>query len=571
MSQVLRIIRTATLALTAGSLAACSMAQQLPIGREPDQATPIALPATANGSALPSAATGSLSQSNTPIDVSDNTVSATSPQSPQAVRARPTFASESQLASDTVRAPVSAAAENVPELAPAIHTVVAGDTLIRIAERYGVSLSTLLAANDLPNPDLLEVGQVINLPEVPVAYSSSFRTLPDSRLISSVGAETFNVSEFILSQAGTLQRMSVSLSRRLPDGTVQNDRLSASQVVERVSLEYSVDPRILLAFLEHFAGLLSRSDVDTDAQLYPLLRLDQQGNVDRSGLYSQLSWLADTLNRGYYGWKYRGATILDFPDGTRLFYDRALNAGSIALQYALAQLHGFGKWEADISETGIHATYLRLFGDPFVDAFTTVPMDLTQPDLALPFARGEVWRFTGGFHGGWGNGSAWAAIDFSPPAEDAPTGFCYVSSFPALAVADGIVARMGEGLVVLDLDGDGNENSGWSILYLHIDAHDALREGQMVTGGNILGYPSCSGGVTTATHLHIARRYNGEWIPADCNRCRLDQATPPFAMSGWRVVGMGSQLYQGFMVRDGDDRTAVAEQGRFADINEISW
>jgi len=189
--------------------------------------------------------------------------------------------------------------------------------------------------------------------------------------------------------------------------------------------------------------------------------------------------------------------------------------------------------------------------------------------LTLPFAKGEVWRFTGGFHGGWGNGSAWAAIDFAPPVPEG--GLCYVSSFPTTAVAAGEIVRLGEGLVILDLDGDGNEGSGWTILYLHIDHHDALQAGQAVAAGNILGYASCLGGIATATHLHIARRYNGEWIPADCNRCRFDVTAPPFVMSGWRVVGLGSQLYQGFMVRTADNRNAVAAQGRHSDINAISW
>lgn len=451
------------------------------------------------------------------------------------------------------------------------HSVVPGDTLTRIADRYGVSVAALLAANDLPNPDLLEVGQIINLPLAPVAYTASFRSLPDSRLVRSIGASDFAVGEFVQTQAGVLRRMSLSLNRRRADGSEESARLTAGQVVERVSQEFSVDARILLAFLEYFAGLLSRPDVEADLQQYPLLAKPAEGGIDRAGLYLQLSWLADTLNRGYYDRKYRGKTILEFDDGSRLNYDKALNAGTAALQYALAQLRDLGQWEIDIGEGGLHATYKRLFGDPFAAAPAIMPKDWTQPKMNLPFARGEIWRFTGGFHGGWGNGSGWAAIDFAPPPEDRPTGACYVSSHPAVAVADGVIARMAEGLVILDLDLDADESTGWTVLYLHIDVHDALREGQAVSAGNILGYPSCKGGFSTATHLHIARRFNGEWIPADCNRCPAAQNPPPFVMSGWRVVGLGSQLYQGFIVRDADDHTVIAEQGRFTDINEISW
>ena len=66
-----------------------------------------------------------------------------------------------------------------------------------------------------------------------------------------------------------------------------------------------------------------------------------------------------------------------------------------------------------------------------------------------------------------------------------------------------MIARLDEGVVILDLDGDGDEGSGWTLLYLHITRHDALAEGQPVEAGNILGYASCLGGYSTATHLHL--------------------------------------------------------------------
>ena len=94
-----------------------------------------------------------------------------------------------------------------------------------------------------------------------------------------------------------------------------------------------------------------------------------------------------------------GKTILDAPDGRRLFYHPSLNAGTIAVQFALAQFADGEAWTAGIGESGLRETYRRLFGDPFEGAFETVPSDLRQPELTLPFPRGDVWRFTGGFHG----------------------------------------------------------------------------------------------------------------------------------------------------------------------------
>ncbi|ABZ85307.1 peptidoglycan-binding domain protein, putative [Heliomicrobium modesticaldum Ice1] len=45
-----------------------------------------------------------------------------------------------------------------------VYYVRPGDTMTAIAQRYGVALEQLLAANRLPNPDVLQVGQAIAIP-----------------------------------------------------------------------------------------------------------------------------------------------------------------------------------------------------------------------------------------------------------------------------------------------------------------------------------------------------------------------------------------------------------------------
>ncbi len=461
--------------------------------------------------------------------------------------------------------------EAVATASTSSHRVVAGDTLTQIAERYGVSVASLMRANDLPNPNLLTVGQIITLPAPPVDYTPAFHILPDSLLVRSTTAGDFDVDAFISSHGGALSDLTVHLNETRFDGTARAGSFSAAEIIERVSLEYSVDPRILIAFLEYAAGMLTESALDDETKQFPLRQPEAYFRMRRAGLYNQLSWLADRLNQGYYGWKYRGESILELEDGSRLYYEPKLNPGTVAVQHVLAQLPSVADWREASGEAGISATYQGLFGDPLQFAHETVPANLQQPDLTLPFPRGDVWRFTGGFHGGWGNGSAWAAVDFSPPRGAGQGGACYTAVHPTTAVARGIITRLDEGVVILDLDEDSNEGTGWTVLYLHVDHKNLLEEGQVVEAGNILGYASCLGGVTNATHLHIARRYNGEWLPADCNRCPPGVAVPPFVMSDWKVVGLNSQLYQGFMVHQLENRTAVAEQGRYTAVNEISW
>jgi len=82
------------------------------------------------------------------------------------------------------------------------------------------------------------------------------------------------------------------------------------------------------------------------------------------------------------------------------------------------------------------------------------------------------------------------------------------------AVADGVVTRTGNGEVMLDLDRDGDEGSGWDILYMHIETRDRVQPGTTLHAGDRIGHPSCEGGEATGIHVHIARKFNGEWLSA---------------------------------------------------------
>ena len=437
-----------------------------------------------------------------------------------------------------------------------------GDTLSAIAQANGISLQALLAVNSLSNPNLLQVGQIINLPDPPSIETSPFKIIPDGRLVRGPGSASFDILGFVSRQPGFI---------RTATDTVNDRTLTAAEIVQRVSLEYSVDARLLLALLELHAQWLSNPSPALDLQQYPMERQPSPPGFDRRGLYRQLAWTANLLNRGYYGWRYRGLQNLELGDGTRLRFAAGLNAGTVAVQYFLGQNSDYQAWLKHINPDGLYLIYTRYFDDPFADAFDPlIPPDLQQPFLTLPFPAGVTWFFTGGPHGGWGSGSAWAAVDFAPP--DDPSSYstpCYVSNYAVTAVAPGVIARSEDGSVILDLDGDGDESTGWTVLYLHVASEGRIQTGTRVEVGDVIGYPSCEGGFSNATHIHIARRYNGEWIPTDCEKCAPGLVVPPFVMSGWTLYGLTNQEYQGYMVNGNERRTA--EQGRLSPDNRISW
>jgi LasA protease len=442
------------------------------------------------------------------------------------------------------------------------HLVQSGDTLLGIAVRYNTTVETLLALNTetLPNPDLLAVGQSIALPDQPLLVGGDFKIIPDARLVRGPGAAAFDVTAFVAQQSGYIRSASDVI-----DGTTYN----AAEIVQRVALEFSVDARLLLALLEYRSQWLSNPAPPPDQRQYPMGITEYPEGVGRRGLYRQLSWAANELNRGYYDWKLRGRTVIEFADGARILLAPTLNAATVGVQSLFSRTDSPQAWQANVGPPGLYRTYYQYFGDPFANALEPlVPPNLRQPDLALPFGPGEVWFFTGGPHGGWAGGSAWAAVDFAPP--DVPNGNpCYVSAYFVTAVADGVIARSGEGAVVLDLDGDGDESTGWTIFYLHLATQDRAPQGAQVRAGDVIGRASCEGGFSNATHLHLARRYNGEWIPVSCELCDANTPRPNFVLGGWAFYGYAGQEYQGYAMRDGLRR--LAEQGRASDDNWLSW
>jgi len=260
-----------------------------------------------------------------------------------------------------------------------------------------------------------------------------------------------------------------------------------------------------------------------------------------------LARAADQLNQGYYDWRGRGVTLITWGDGTATCYAPTLNAATAGLQHFFSRNRTKSEWKVLVGDGpgSFIATYRKLFGDPAQYAIEPlIPADTTCPSLALPWSKGELWYYTGGPHGGWGDGSAWAALDFVP--DEGVLG-CAVASSWATAAASGLVIHSQDGEVMIDLDRDGNEQTGWVLLYLHVSSRDRVAVGTRVKQGDRIGHPSCEGGFTESSHLHIARKYNGEWIAAD--------GPLPLVLSDWQFHSSGVP-YEGTATRGLQERTA---------------
>lgn len=318
----------------------------------------------------------------------------------------------------------------------------------------------------------------------------------------------------------------------------------AAEVVERVALENSINPRLLLALLEYQSGCVFGRLSEANEFEGAMGANDQL----RKDLYGQLVWAAHVLSEGFYGWWEGKLAGVPFPDGSVYIPSQDANPGTVALQYFFAQLYDRETWERKLDpQYGFPALYEEMFGDPWgraAEMSELLPEDLRQPYLSLPFEEGVTWAYTSGPHRAFENNGPLAALDFAPPMDEQG---CLPTKEWVTASTNGLIVRSELGTVIQDVDGDGNEQTGWVILYLHIAEEDRVSVGDYLFSGEKVGHPSCEGGISTGTHVHIARKYNGVWIPAD--------GDIPFVMNHW-TAHAGERPREGTLTRGNETVTA---------------
>jgi murein DD-endopeptidase MepM/ murein hydrolase activator NlpD len=414
------------------------------------------------------------------------------------------------------------------------YTVQPGDTLPALISRFNTSEAEIREANPILPAEVTTLPPGMPM-QIPIYYQplwgSSYQILPDRLFAYGPPQVGFNTVEFVNSQPGWLKEY---------QGVAGGMRRSGGELVEIVATNFSISPRLLLALIEYQTQGLTNPQPPDPEDPYVL------GYRSRThpGLYQQLLWAANLLNDAFYSYRLGKLTSFEHPDGRLERPDPWQNAASVTLQYYFSRMMDKEDYFNATHSQGLEKTYAQLFGDPWSDSTPTIPGSLQQPELRFPFLPGKAWAYTGGPHTGWGTDQPYAAIDFAPPNV---VGGCAPTDEWSTAIADGTIVRTDTGVAVLDLDGDLDERTGWVIFYLHLATKTTPPVGTSLKAGDPIGQPSCDGGKSTGTHVHIARKYNGEWVPAD--------SPVPFNLEGW-IAKNGGAPYQGQLVQFGKIITA---------------
>jgi LasA protease len=408
------------------------------------------------------------------------------------------------------------------------YTVQDGDTLPALSARFNTSVEQIRKANPIIPDDVTTLPPGMPM-QIPIYYlplwGTQYQILPNALYVNGPAEIGFDAVSFCADKPGWLKDYTIYAY----DGW-----RTGPEVVAYIGMSYSISPRLLLALLEYRFGALSDPEAPS--------------NVDRNllgytepyhaNLYYQLLWFADFLNEGYYSWQTGTLLQQELADGELERFDPWQNAATVSLQRYFAMILPVDQYRVATSSDGYARVYTNLFGDPSKQIDPIIPGSLVQPEMKLPFVKGKAWSFTGAPHPIWGEAQPWAALDFAPPADKSG---CAVSFEWVTAVADGVLSRTEPGLAILDLDGDGDERTGWVVLYLHLAFEDAAPQGKALKAGDVIGHPSCERGKATGTHVHVGRKYNGQWMPAD--------SVIPFDMEGWIAESSGT-AYFGYLNRN---------------------
>ena len=188
-----------------------------------------------------------------------------------------------------VPTPIPAPTSGRPEYAPGElvdYTAQSGDTIAALAKRFNTTEKEIMEANPIIPNDATTMPQGLPM-KIPIYYlplwGTAFQSIPDSAFVNGPSQIGFSSTAFVASSNGWLRNYRVYAGGEMRSG---------GEMVDYISVNYSVSPRLLLALLEYQTGALTRPEAPPGKFALGLRR------TFYDGIYLQLVLAANTLNTG---------------------------------------------------------------------------------------------------------------------------------------------------------------------------------------------------------------------------------------------------------------------------------
>ena len=213
--------------------------------------------------------------------------------------------------------PTQAALLQQEENAQILYYAQSGDSIGVLAIRFGVEAQEITSTAALPEEGFIPVGQLLLIPNRLNQTSSNLKLFPDSEVVNSPSSVDFDIAAYVDQAGGYLSTYK--------EQVYAHGEMSGAAIVEKVSKEFAIHPRLLLALIEHQTGwVYGPKPADEFSQWYPL-----GIKMDAAGLHHQLVQAAGLIESGYYGWREGTLVTTDFQDGWKLRLAAELNCGTV--------------------------------------------------------------------------------------------------------------------------------------------------------------------------------------------------------------------------------------------------
>ncbi len=167
-----------------------------------------------------------------------------------------------------------------PNLTDTSHVVAAGETLTAIALRYSVSVSELVQANGLNNPNLIYVGQVLVIPRAAPSGSGTLYTIRAGDTLSAIARRYGVTVEEIVAANGLPDRNTIYVGRSLTipvvTGVASSSEASANLLASAASYTLQRGDslyRVSLIYGVTVDDLLAANDLSSPTAIYPGLQI----------------------------------------------------------------------------------------------------------------------------------------------------------------------------------------------------------------------------------------------------------------------------------------------------------